>query len=149
MTVDPFPRDLSRPLVVHVRTHVLSDRKAPFLLKTILGLTPYFRNVVLTPGIDCAVPEDLAVECVPLATLRNPVKSFKLVRRLQKTYGVADLVIGHMGNGARIGAPLANYMNVPILGIFGGSDINVEFDRPNYCDAYRSLMSTPLSLIHI
>jgi len=78
-----------------------------------------------------------------LATLRNPVKSFKLIRRLRQTYGVADLVVGHMGNGARIGAPLADYMNVPILGIFGGSDINVEFDKPIYRDAYRGLMRTP------
>ena len=62
MTVDPFPRDLSRPLVVHVRTHDLSDRKAPFLFKKISGLRPYFRNVALTPGVNGVVPEDLAVE---------------------------------------------------------------------------------------
>lgn len=142
MTVDPFPRDLSRPLVVHVRTHVLSDRKAPFLLKTILGLTPYFRNVVITPGIDCVVPADLHVECVQLKTLRDPIARLEVVRRLRETYGAPDLVIGHMGNGARIGAPLAELMDVPIMGIFGGSDVNVEFDKPTYRDVYRELTST-------
>ena len=81
MTVDPFPRDESRPLVVHVRTHVLSDRKAPFLLKTILGLRPYFRNVVITPGIDCQVPADLHVERVQLKTLRDPIARFEIARR--------------------------------------------------------------------
>ncbi|MFM1870701.1 MAG: hypothetical protein RL398_123 [Planctomycetota bacterium] len=143
MVVNPFPRDSSRPLVVHVRTHVLSDRKAPFLLKTVLGLRPYFRNLVITPAVDCAVPADVQVECVALKTLSDPIARWEVVRRLREAYGRPDLVIGHMGNGSRVGVLLAEMMDVPLLGILGGSDVNVEFDKPTYRDVYRRLVSTP------
>jgi glycosyltransferase involved in cell wall biosynthesis len=142
MTIDPFPDD-ARPTIVHVRTHVLSDRKAPFLRQTILGLRPWFRNVVVTPDVDCINPSDVHVEKASLATLRDPAACFAFASHLRDAYPSIALVVGHMGNGCRTGAPLADALDVPLLGIFGGSDVNVEFPSPTYRTAYEDLLRLP------
>lgn len=142
MTIDPFPDD-ERPTIVHVRTHALSDRKAPFIRQTILGLRPWFRNVVVTPDVDCLNPVDLHVEHASLATLRDPAACFGFAAHLRDSYPNIALVVGHMGNGCRTGAPLAEALDVPLLGVFGGSDVNVEFPSATYRPAYEELLRLP------
>ncbi|MEZ6037798.1 MAG: glycosyltransferase [Planctomycetota bacterium] len=143
MILDPFPEADARPTVLHVRTHALSDSKAPFIRRTILGLRPWFRNVVLTPELDCEVPDDVHVECVPLRSMRDAIERVYLVANLRERYGEIAAVVGHMGNGTRVGAPLAVALGAPLLGIFGGSDVNVELEKPTYRDAYGALMRIP------
>ncbi|MBM4247422.1 MAG: hypothetical protein FJ148_27150 [Deltaproteobacteria bacterium] len=143
MILDPFPDDPDRPTIVHVRTHALSDRKAPFIRQTILGLRPWFRNVVVTPDVDCLNPTDVRIEKASLATLRDPVACFGLAAHLRDAYPSIALVMGHMGNGCLTGAPLAAALDVPMLGIFGGSDVNVEFPKPTYRAAYEELLRMP------
>ena len=143
MIVDPFPEGPSRPTVLHVRTIELSDRKAPFIRQTILGLRPYFRNVVLTPSVDGEIPDDLHVECVSLRAIRDKDERAHLLARLREKYPSISIVVGHMGNGSLAGALIARSLDVPILGIFGGSDINVEFRKPRYRAIYEELIRIP------
>ncbi len=131
-----------RPTVVHVRTNTFSDRSAPFIRQTVLGLRPYFRNVVVARATDCENPSDLYIETYE-KSLRDPVSLAAMVERLQAKYESIAVVMGHMGNGTREGYLLARGLGMPFLGSFGGSDVNVEFDDVNYRERYQQLLESP------
>jgi colanic acid/amylovoran biosynthesis glycosyltransferase len=143
MIVDPFPLDSARPTVLHIRTQVFSDQKAPFIRQTILGLRPFFRNVVLAPKVEGELPPDLHFERVTLRTLRDQAKRHKLVEQLREKYPSISLVVGHMGNGSLAGSFLSRSLGVPLMGVFGGSDVNKEFLMPRYRANYEELISIP------
>ncbi len=131
--------------MLHVRTQTLSNRSAPFIRQTILGLRPYLHNVVLTPSTDCANPDDLPIELVQVRDFTNPLACLALGMRLRKKYPFVSLVMGHMGNGTRCARKLAAVLGVPMLGVFGGSDVNVELPKDLYRHAYAELLADPSS----
>jgi colanic acid/amylovoran biosynthesis glycosyltransferase len=141
--IEPFPESSQRLTVVHVRTHAFSNRTAPFVRQTVLGLRPYVNNVVLTPETDCENPSDIHIETIRLQDLRHPFSHFKMAHYLRERYPTVSLVMGHFGNGTRVARTLAKMLGVPLLGIFGGSDVNLEWQNEKYRDAYEELAQNP------
>jgi len=142
MLVDPFP-ELARKTVVHIRTKTFSNTYAPFIRQTVLGLTPYFRNVVLAPDFDCDVPDGVITRHIDSQEMRRPAWPSSMAADIREVFGDVVAVVGHFGNGMRVGCPLAAALGVPALGIFGGSDINVELQSERYRDIFRGLFQDP------
>jgi glycosyltransferase involved in cell wall biosynthesis len=109
----------------------------------VLGLRPYVNNVVLAPSTDCAHPADVAVELIDLSDLRRPLSCHALALYLREKYPSIRLVMGHMGNGTRLSKQIAEMLGVPLLGTFGGSDVNVEMLDPTLRQAYLELLALP------
>jgi colanic acid/amylovoran biosynthesis glycosyltransferase len=141
--MDPFPELSSRPTVLHVRSHTFSNRAAPFIRQTVLGLRPYVNNIVLARDVDCANPPDVAIEMAPVPQLRHRSACARMASELRAKYPNIDLVMGHMGNGTRIARNLAEALGVPLLGSFGGSDVNVEFPKQRYRAEHAELLAMP------
>lgn len=141
--IEPFPDLATRHTVLHVRTQAFSDRVSPFIRQTILGLRPYVNNVVLAPSTDCAHPADVSVELVQISDLRRPIPCHALAGYLREKYPSIRLVMGHFGNGMRAARLLSEMLGVPLLGAFGGSDVNVELLDPALRQQYLDLLAIP------
>jgi colanic acid/amylovoran biosynthesis glycosyltransferase len=142
MIVDPFP-DYVLPTLIHVRTQELSDTRAPFVRETILGLQPFFHNVVLATGFECELPNSIDTEQVDGRRMRRPGWGQAMAEIIRAKYQNVIAVMGHFGNGMRIAHPLASALGVPVLGIFGGSDVNVEVISARYRSDYLKLFRDP------
>jgi glycosyltransferase involved in cell wall biosynthesis len=140
--MEPFV-EFERPAIVHVRTNAFSNRSAPFIRQTVLGLRPYFHNIVICPKTDCENPPDVSMEFFQGFPAGNRNTWRLAAKYLRKKYFNIQLVMGHMGNGTRCAKLLAGDLKVPLLGSFGGSDLNVEFEQREYRAAHKSLLATP------
>ncbi len=143
LTTVPCPEIDDNPTIIHVRTNAFSNRLAPFIRQTILGLRPFFNNVVVTPSTDCENPPDLHVELASISNLLQPSGTYAMALRLMAKYPRICAVVGHMGNGARVGKPLAEALGVPLLACFGGSDVNMEASMARYRRAYVDILQSP------
>ena len=139
---DPFQCNAyptHKKTIIHIRTDVFNQKHAPFIPQTIYGLVPFFNNVVLATDFDSSQNDGVLKIKIDRKDLnsREWVEEFALL--LQAKFENIIAVVGHFGNGMRCGSLLAEALSVPIMGIFGGSDVNVEVGSDKYRKRYKAL----------
>lgn len=141
--IEPFP-ERNLPVLIHFRTAEFSDSRAPFVRQLVMGLRPYVHNHVITIGTDC-VTNGIQLQFASTKQMKNHVWLDETCSSLEAAYPRILAVVGHFGNGARLGLSLAHRLGVPLIGIFGGSDVNVEVASPKYKEAYKRVFGYPLT----
>ena len=139
--LEPFPeRYRPYPTVIHAigRRYALTRR--PTVHRTISGLVPYFRNVVVAPESEIAQADGLTIEIHPGLRLEKEPDAYAHAGYLLKRYSGIQAVVGHFSRGAREGFSLSQALNAPLMTMFGGSDINVSVWRTRHKDAFDRIL---------
>jgi len=137
------PRDL--PALIHVRDETFSAGHAPAVYRTVVGLSPFFRNVVCARASDVRDGTDgLAIEVYGAAS--GP-RMRDLAARLARRHRNIVAVLGHLGSGGIAGLPVAARLGVPLLTIFGGRDANVGIWDRRLRRGYEGVLGYPGGLM--
>jgi len=112
----------------------------PFLHALLSGLDPYVRNVIL-----CNRTENLdrfpvrRVERLPNRYLAKPRLAVLSARYLRRTWN-PDLIHAHFGwSGIRL-LLLKQMLRVPLVVTFGGRDVGLQMQLPDFDRLYRALL---------
>ena len=137
---DPGPpngtvRDDGQPLtVLHVSAFQFGRRHHPATHRTIVGLAPHVRSVVVSganPGYYPDAADDDGALSIPVhhiddtLMLRQPEIARAVADAVVARHGPIDAVIGHLTCGARA-VQVARFLGAPVLSIFHGDDANID-----------------------
>jgi colanic acid/amylovoran biosynthesis glycosyltransferase len=143
------------PTVLHVTRYPFDPNRHPALWRTIVGLSPHFRTVVVSGTLAGYFPESspdgarLATEAgiqvladQDIDGLPRPEVAAAIAATVLRRCGPIHAVVGHLLGSSRA-FYLARQLKAPILAFFHGDDANIHLHDEEYGPAYAGLRAAP------
>jgi glycosyltransferase involved in cell wall biosynthesis len=144
------------PLVVHLTSSAFSPRSHPAIYRTLLGVAPHFRNLVLCGersayhGGALTAEEARALEsrgvhrrALEFVRLKKPGQLEWLAAGIRRRFGRPSAVVAYVGNNGWRALPLCRVLDVPVLTWFIGNDASVDLRDEKYAWRYARLREAP------
>jgi glycosyltransferase involved in cell wall biosynthesis len=149
----------ARPLLVHLTSSAFTPRSHPAIFRTITGVAPHFRHLVLCGerssyhGGALTREEEAALVArgifrreLEFVRLKKPGQLEWLAAGIRRQFGRPLAVIGYIGNNGWRALPLCRVLDVPLLTWFIGNDASVDLRDAKYAWRYARLREAPGAL---